>query len=181
MATLHTRLTDVDLAELPDDGKRYELIEGELIVSPAPVPAHQRAVSLMDRFLGRAEEAGYGRVYIAPVEVRFDAHNVIQPDALFIRTARLHIVTETRIEGAPDLVIEVLLPSTRSRDLRAKRQLYERFGVPFYWVLDPGERTVQPHELTDRGYVAQPLLHPTDTLGCALFPDVTTRVDRLFH
>src|SRR6266540_3950074 len=76
----------------------------------------------------------------------------------FIRRDRLHIVQEWRIEGAPDLVVEVLSPSTRRRDLPAKLHIYARFGVPHYWVLDAGARTVQPYELGEAGYAARPLL-----------------------
>ncbi len=99
----------------------------------------------------------------------------------FIRRDRLHIVQEWRIEGAPDLVVEVLSPSTRRRDLPAKLHIYARFGVPHYWVLDAGARTVQPYELGEAGYAARPLLRPGDTLACALFPGITIDVADLFR
>ena len=82
MTIVQPRLTYADLAELPEDGKRYELLEGELIVSPAPTPRHQRVVVLIIRFLGRAEDAGYGKVYAAPLYVVFDEGDVTEPDVL---------------------------------------------------------------------------------------------------
>lgn len=181
MTLVHTRLTVADLADLPDNGKRYELLEGELVVSPAPTPEHQDAVGNAFAFLRRAQEAGHGKAYVAPVDVYFDEHNDSQPDVLFIRADRLHIVKESRIEGAPDLVVEVISPSSRRRDLRVKLQIYERFGVPFYWVLDSVERSVRPYELTAEGYVAQPILRPGDMLPCPLFPGLTIDVAELFR
>ena len=158
MGIVQTRLTYADLQALPEDGKRYELLEGELVVSPAPTPRHQRVVVNGTVFLRRAEDAGFGFVYIAPIYVVFDVEHTIEPDLLFIRLDRLHIVGDDAIHGVPDLVVEVLSPSTRQRDLRAKLQIYARFGVPFYWIADPVVQTVKPYELTVQGYVAQPPL-----------------------
>lgn len=181
MTTVQPRLTYADLADLPDDGKRYELLEGELIVSPAPTPRHQDAVGNTFRFLGRAQDAGYGKAYVAPLYVIFDQDNTTEPDVLFIRRERLQIVGEAAIEGAPDLVVEVLSPSTRGRDLRVKAQIYAKFQVPFYWIVDPDARTVQVYELTAQGYAAQPLLRAGDLLGCPLFPRITIDVTQLFR
>ena len=180
MATVKPLLTYDDLAELPDDGKRYELLEGELIVSPAPTPKHQRAVGHTFRFLGRAEDAGYGQVYVAPLYVVFDQDHVTEPDVLFIRTERLHIVGEADIRGAPDVVAEGLSPSTRRRDLRAKLQIYARFRVPYYWIVDSDAETVQVYELGDDGYGAPLALRAGQHLGCPLFPGITVDAGRLF-
>ncbi len=130
MTIVQPRLTYVDLVDLPDDGKRYELLEGELIVSPAPTPKHQQAAGRTFRFLGQAEDAGYGRAYVAPLYVVFDDDDVTEPDVLFIRQERLGIVTESEVRGAPDLVVEVLSPSTRKRDLPVKAQTYAKYRVP---------------------------------------------------
>jgi Uma2 family endonuclease len=180
MAAVKPLLTYDDLAQLPDDGKRYELLEGELIVSPAPTPRHQRAVGLIVRFLGRAEDAGHGQVYVAPLYVVFDEDNVAEPDVLFIRTERLYIVGEADIRGAPDLVVEVLSASTRRRDLRPKLQIYARYRVPYYWIVDPDAETVQVYELGDEGYRAPITLRAGQQLGCPLFPGITIDVGRLF-
>ena len=99
--------------------------------------------------------------------------------SFFIRQERLHIIGETEIRGAPDLVVEVLSPSTRRRDLRVKLQTYARFQVPFYWAADPDAQTVQVYELAAQGYVAHPPLRAGDTLGCPLFPGITIDVRRL--
>lgn len=181
MAIVQPRLTYPDLLDLPDDGKRYELLEGELVVSPAPAPRHQRAVVHIAVFLRRAEDAGYGLVYVAPFYVVFDEDHTTEPDVFFIRRERLQIVGEDVVRGAPDLVVEVLSPGTRRRDLRAKMQTYARFGVPFYWIADPIAETVQPHELTAQGYAPGPVLRAGELLSCPLFPGITIDVAELFR
>lgn len=169
-----------DLARMPNDGKRYELNDGELVVSPAPATDHQSASMRFSSFLFRAEEAGYGRAFAAPTDVVFDRHRATQPDLLFIRRDRLHIVTAANIQGAPDLIVEILSPGTREDDLGWKLTLYAREGVAYYWVVDPRARTVRPYRLREGGYVAEPLLSTGDTLGCPLFPSITSDVARLF-
>jgi Uma2 family endonuclease len=169
-----------DLAHTPNDGKRYEIMDGELIVSPAPTTDHQGVSLSLTNLLFRAQEAGYGRAFSAPTDVVFGRHRATQPDLLFIRRERLHIITPASIQGAPDLIVEILSPSSRADDFGWKMTLYAREGVPYYWVVDPTARTVQPYRLGEDGYVAEPLLRAGDTLACPLFPGITAEVARLF-
>jgi Uma2 family endonuclease len=120
MTIVQPRLTYADLQELPEDGKRYELLEGELVVSPAPTLKHQKVTGRTYAFLLRAEDGGYGEAYVAPVYAVFDDEEVTEPDVIFIRRERLGIVTASEVRGAPDLVVEVLSPSTRRRDLKGE-------------------------------------------------------------
>lgn len=180
MAMKVPRFTTDDLAHLPDDGKRYELFDGELIVSPAPVPKHQLTSSRCHGFLLQAEYAGFGLVMAAPIEVHFDRLRAAQPDLIFITQKRLPIIGEKVITGAPDLIVEILSPGSRRADLGWKRTLYAQGGVPFYWVLDPVARTVRPFRLDQGAYRADPILRPSQTLACPLFPGITTDVERLF-
>lgn len=177
-----TLLTYQDLVATPDDGRRYELVEGELQVSPAPSLHHQRILRQLTELFMRARAAGYGTYYFAPVDVIFDAaeRNTAQPDAFFIRQERRQIATTTVVRGAPDLIVEVLSPSTRAYDLRAKRQLYARFQVPYYWAVDPETRTVQCFTLAGAEYAAPQILTGDARLGCPLFPEITTPVATLF-
>lgn len=170
-----------DLANMPNDGRRYDLYEGELIVSPAPVTKHQGTSMQMSGLLWRAEEAGHGRAFAAPTEVYFARHNVVHPDLLFIRKERLDIITASSIQGPPDLVIEILSPSTRQDDLGWKMTLYARYGVRYYWIVDTDARLIMPHTLGDGGYDAEEHLRPGDTLGSPLFPGVTMPVERIFR
>jgi Uma2 family endonuclease len=169
-----------DLAQLPDDGKRYELADGELIVSPAPATYHQRVSARFGNLLFRAEDAGWGRMFAAPTDVHFGRYQVVQPDLLFISNDRLEIIEPQYIAGGPDLVIEILSPRTRDHDLGWKKTLYARESVHFYWVADPIAKTVQPLTLGARGYDEAPPLRVGDTLVCPLFPDITADVAHLF-
>ena len=134
-----------DYMSIPDgDERRYELIDGELMLAPAPIPTHQMIVLELVYILKEfVERHGLGRVFISPIDVLLSEHDVVQPDILFISAERLHIVGERNIQGAPDLVIEVLSPSTTERDRVLKSSSYLRFGVPEYWIVDPAERTIE--------------------------------------
>ncbi|MDE3075736.1 MAG: Uma2 family endonuclease, partial [Chloroflexota bacterium] len=146
MALISPKLTYDDLQHLPDDGKRYELLDGELLVSPSPTPRHQRAVGACYVFLRRMESAGFGQAFVSSLDVVFDQYNVLEPDVLFISAERLAIIGERNIQGPPDLVVEVLSRGTRDRerDVRLKLAAYARYGVRFYWVVDPEQLRVQP-------------------------------------
>lgn len=128
---------------MPDDGKRRELLEGDLLVSPSPNPRHQEVVSNLTGALRVLQAAGKGKVYPAPLDVVFDRYTVFEPDVMFIRTERLGIVGERNVTGAPDLVVEVLSESTRDMDLGPKLRAYGRHGVAEYWVVDPDAGTIQ--------------------------------------
>ena len=134
-----------DYMSIPDgDERRYELIDGELMLAPAPVPTHQMVVLELATILKEfVERHRLGRVFISPIDVVLSEHDVLQPDILFISTERLHIVGERNLQGAPDLVIEVLSPSTTNRDRVLKSSRYLRFGVPEYWIVDPVEWTIE--------------------------------------
>ncbi|MFI5268851.1 MAG: Uma2 family endonuclease [Chloroflexota bacterium] len=128
-----------------------------------------------------AEQAGLGTAFAAPVDVIFDQYNVTSPDLVFVVKDRLGILTEANIQGAPDIIVEILSPSTRRRDLGIKMQIYARFGAPWYFVVDARARTVQPYELIEGAYSPLPLLRDDDLLSCPLLPGVTTSVAVLFR
>jgi Uma2 family endonuclease len=138
-ATTTTRLTYDDLLELPADGNRYEIINGELFVNPAPILFHQRIVQnifIALELWARAHRAA--RVYVSPVDVMFTNESVVEPDIVVIKSEREGILAnEKNVQGAPNLCIEVLSPSTRRLDEVHKRKLYERGGVDEYWIVDP--------------------------------------------
>ncbi len=169
-----------DLAQLPDDGKRYELADGELIVSPAPLTYHQRVSARFGHLLFQAEDAGWGRMFTAPTDVHFGPYQVVQPDLLFVGNERLTIIEARYIAGAPDLIIEILSPSTRDHDLGWKKTLYAREGVRFYWIADPIAKTVLPLTRGAEDYDEATPLQAGDTLACPLFPEITVEVARLF-
>ncbi|MDE3075738.1 MAG: Uma2 family endonuclease [Chloroflexota bacterium] len=180
MALISPKLTYDDLQHVPDDGKRYELLDGELLVSPSATPRHQTAVGRVFALLLRAEAAGFGRPFVAPLDVVFDQYNVLEPDVLFISAERLAIIGERNIQAAPDLVVEVLSRGTRDRDVRLKLPAYARFGVRFYWIVDPEEMRVQPYELEGDSYRQLVLLQASDTLTSPLFPGISVAISSLF-
>ena len=134
--------TMADWRALPE-GTRAELINGTLVVSPAPRVIHQVVVARFFHDLSRhVEEHGLGIVLPAPLDVALGGERGLQPDIVFIAQDRLHILGEQEVEGAPDLVVEVLSPSTGYYDATAKRLAYAQAGVREYWLADPGEQTV---------------------------------------
>lgn len=142
-------LTRRDLDALPDDGHRYELIDGSLIVTPAPATRHQRAVSSLLVTL-RATCPAELDALVAPLDVTLTDDTVLQPDLLVARRADF---TDRDLPVAPLLAVEVLSPSTRTIDLTLKRARYEAAGCPSYWVVDPEEPSLTAWSLQDDGYV----------------------------
>ena len=136
------KLTYEDYCNTPDD-ERYELLDGDLVMTPAPGTAHQRVVLDLSILLGLSvKRTGVGEVYIAPVDVVLSDTDVVQPDLLFVSNERAHIITKANVQGAPDLVVEILSPSTADRDLTVKRALYAKHGVQEYWIVDTDAKTV---------------------------------------
>ena len=158
-----------DLLAMPEDGNRYELIFGEIVMSAAPKTKHQRALMALSLTLGNyVMTHRLGELFAAPLDVKFSIYSVVQPDLLFVARARAHIVTEHFIDGAPDLVIEILSPSNRAQDLVKKAALYAQHGVTEYWIVDPESETIsinllrggQYVDVSNRGGVAQSTVLP---------------------
>ncbi len=143
-----------DYRRLPDDGWIYEVIEGNLLMSPAPQTRHQRcSIKLTTRFENFVEKNGAGVVLYAPTDVILRGHaNPVQPDIIFISKKRRKIVKKERVEGAPDLIIEILSPWNWNIDRGSKFQIYARAGVREYWIVDPEMRTVELFVLRQDSY-----------------------------
>ena len=146
MSTMQTAAptTWEDVLRMPDDGNRYEFIGGRLYVTPAPVIRHQYiSKRLQWALVDLLERAGHGQVFDAPVLVEFPGTtDRVQPDILFVSKARLGIFGVKQVTGAPDLVVEILSPSTAHRDRGVKLDVYAQRGVREYWVVDPVEDAV---------------------------------------
>jgi len=143
------KLTYRDYAALPEphDARRYEILDGDLVVTPSPLIHHQDVSSNLFTILdAHVRRRGLGRVYYAPVDVILHRNTIVVPDLVFVATQRASIVTERAVEGPPDLLIEILSPSTARRDRGIKARLYGRFGVPHYWIVDPRARTLTMYE-----------------------------------
>jgi Uma2 family endonuclease len=146
------RLTYQDLLRLPDDLLRHELIDGEHYVSPAPAVKHQDIVlNLVHILLTFVRAHRLGKVMVGPVDVLFTEHDVVEPDVLFVAAAHGDRVRERYVAGAPDLVVEVLSPSSRGFDRIKKRRLYEAHGVPEYWIVDPVAEALEVYRAASPG------------------------------
>lgn len=147
------RWTYKDYVALPDDGRRYEIVDGVLYMAPSPNEWHQTTAGRLFRYLAtQIEDASLGRVYIAPFDVELTPDTVVQPDVLVILNANHDKITLSRIIGAPDLVIEVSSPGTVGYDRDKKQSAYARAGVQEYWIADPWSRTVEVFVLEAGAY-----------------------------
>lgn len=146
-------LTYEDYAAMPNDGKRYEILEGELAVTPAPSLKHQAtSLNLIVRLSQHIRENDLGQLFHAPADLILESTSVLQPDLLFVSKSRKGILTATAIEGAPDLVIEILSPTTSRNDRVTKAQIYARHKVPAYWIVDPDQETIEVYLLDNDSY-----------------------------
>ena len=154
MVATQRPLTYDDLLKMPDDGNRYEVIGGELIVTPAPRRDHQEVSSNLDWILQRfLRSTGLGRSYTQPVDVVLAQHDIMQPDLIVIRRSRLGIYRpEGVLSEPPDIAIEIISPSSRSVDRVRKMAHYARGGIPEYWIADPEWRTLEIYVLTGADY-----------------------------
>ena len=176
-----TKFSAWDIWDTPEDGKRYEVIDGELYVSPPPVVAHQWGLTRLLLLLGQyVDSHDCGMVFVAPIGVVLGIENGLQPDLVYVSRQRQHIITEKAIEGAPDLVVEVLSPSTRARDKGIKRRVYQQAGIPHYWVLDPKTRTLEALKLGTRGYESLGVFRDDEEFAPELFPGLVIRPARLW-
>jgi Uma2 family endonuclease len=180
MVTTTTHLTYDDLRQIPPDRNRYELIEGELFVSPAPSLEHQRKTgNLYAELRYFVRQHDLGEVFIAACDVVFDPSTVLEPDIVFVSRGRRSILKVACIEGAPDLVVEVTSDSSRMMDRFVKRDRNAEFGVPEYWLLDPFEPRIEVLRLEGRKYRLVGSFGPKDTLESPSFPGLRIPVSSL--
>src|SRR4030043_2361941 len=174
------KYTYTDYLKTPDD-QRYELIEGELLMTPSPVTKHQR-ISRKIAFVIETFVTGnnLGEVFYAPFDVYLDNENVVQPDIFFISKERLNIIGEKNIQGAPDPVTEIISENTAYRDLVQKKKLYARFGVKEYWIVIPGEEIVEIYTLKVNTYMLYKTYSKDDTLESSLLKELKIALKGIF-
>ena len=174
------RFTYDDYAVFPED-RRYEVIDGALFVTPAPTPFHQVVKGRIKRVLEEfIESRGLGTVLDAPCDVVLSPNDVFQPDVLYVSTAQRAIIGENFIAGAPDLVVEVLSPSTQSRDRIAKVRRYATFGVREMWLADPVAKTIEVLVNEIDGPRQHDLFGKGDTVRSIVLPELTFPVAPIF-
>lgn len=156
-STTEKKWTWDDYATLPEDGRRHEVIGGVHVVDPSPSTQHQHiSKRLQYQLYTKIELAGLGLLFNAPFDVQLSDFDIVQPDLVIVLNEHTHRITPTRIKGAPQLIVEILSPSTAGNDRTLKKDLYERSGVNEYWIVDPFEQQVDQWVLRDGTYVPAP-------------------------
>ena len=175
-----TKFTVADYMNTPDD-VRYQLIDGELILAPSPTTRHQRvSVRLFVDLHQFVRMEGLGEACIAPLDVVFPDREVYQPDILFVSNERRGIITEANIQGAPDLVVEILSPSTQRHDRGHKQNVYAERGVREYWIVDPDSRTLEVLSAGSNGWTPTTTFSAEDVLVSPLLPGLSIDLGQVF-
>ena len=173
-----------EFMSLPEgDPYRYELIDGELCMTPSPIPRHQKiSGKLFYLIYGFLQKNPFGEIFAAPVDVVFSQKppQVVVPDLVFVSKDRSSLVTGKNIQGVPDLLVEILSEGTSTRDRRQKFSLYERFGVPEYWIVDPEMETVQVFRLSGGKYPDPLEFRKDDTLTSPVLPGLSIPLSGVF-
>lgn len=174
------KFTVKDYMSTPED-KRYQLLDGEMILAPSPTERHQTiAMHLAFALQQFVREHSLGRVWFAPFDVVLSNYDVAQPDILFVSNERSGIITESNIQGAPDLVVEILSPATSLYDRGYKQVLYSRHGVREYWLVDPESETVEILTQRDEGLVPFSTTHRGETLDSSVLEGLYLELERIF-
>lgn len=176
------RLTYEQFRQLPDDGKRYELIRGEVHEIPSPSTRHQFVLQNLSISLGsHVLENRLGEVACAPLDVRLTPDSALQPDLIFVSNVRAEIIQQNFIAGAPDLVAEILSPSTAAYDRATKLPMYAEAGVPEAWVVDPEAKSVEVLKLQGNKYLVDSTLAGSQSLVSSQFPGWKISLSELFR
>src|SRR5205823_4782522 len=178
MAT-STKFSHADLLVMPDDGKRREIVDGELFVTPSPLSGHQLIVSTIASAFLYLDDHPIGRLFMAPLDVIFGEYDVLEPDLLFILNEHRGIIQDW-VRGAPDLVIEVLSPTTARQDRGPKLKAYARFGVPECWIVDPDQQAVEVYRLAQQVYQLAQTLREQESVTSPLLPGFALAVQDIF-
>lgn len=184
MATnTQARLTYQDYLDLPESDDRYELVDGELYMAPTPIPEHRiflfYLTKVIEEFVTRH---GLGRVIISPQDVILSEDVVLQPDMMSVSNDRMHIIKWGQyVKGAPDLVVEVLSPSTSRHDRTVKRERYAKFGVREYWIADITARTIEVNVLEGEKFAVAGLYGEGEPFESALLPRLKVDVRNIFE
>jgi Uma2 family endonuclease len=176
------KYTDADYMML-EEGAPFQLINYDLIMSPSPNPDHQtisfRFALTLGTFLESRNDNGF--VASAPCDVKFDDGNVLQPDLLYISEERKADIVKERIIGAPDLVVEILSPSNAYYDLRQKKDIYEKYGVKEYIIIDPVQMNADLYALKDGSYYLHQKAQKNESLNSLILPGLSFDLSRLFR
>ncbi len=179
---ISTKFSYEDLQHIPPDRNRYEIVDGELFVTPSPIPLHQRIVgNLFAELRQYVRKKRLGEVFVAPLDVVFTSSTVLEPDLIFVSRSRAHMVGEKNLSGPPDLAVEVMSESTVQLDREIKPKQYALYGVSEFWLVDPTGRTVEIFRLKEGEYELAAQLGFGEKLTSPLFPGLGLPVSSLWE
>jgi len=174
------RFTYQDYLQLPED-RRYEIVDGDLFMVPAPTPYNQKVSLKLEHLLyDLVTSRELGEIFHAPCDLLLSEIDIVQPDIFYISKGRLSIIKEKKIQGAPDLVVEILSPATEMRDRGIKQKLYTRAGVIEYWIVDPETRSIEVLTLGPEGYVLTGSYLEQQTLHSPLLTGLAIPLNEIF-
>jgi Uma2 family endonuclease len=180
MKQARVRFNYHDYLLLPED-KRYEILDGDVCVVPAPNINHQRiSQRLVMALVPHVKSNNLGEVFHAPCDVVLSEENVLQPDLVYVHKERADIIGELNLHGAPNLVIEILSAGTRSRDLDLKRKIYGSFAVEEYWIVDPDSETIEVNVRSETGFTSVGVFSKSDCLSSPLLPELKLSPSAVF-
>lgn len=169
-------------AALPEDGNRYEIMQGVLMMAPAPEPAHQGIAEEINSYLrSQILYTGRGLVLTSPIDVVLSEHTTVQPDVLVLLKEHLNRLQKKRIVGIPDLAVEVISPSSAAYDRLVKYNVYERMRVPEYWLVNIDEQTIEVFVLEADTYSSLGVFQGDQSLVSRIVPEITIPVSQLFN
>lgn len=176
------KFTYADYENLPSDGKQYQIVEGELFMTPAPFTKHQVVSSNIFRILDEhVRNHDLGKVFYAPVDFVLSDINIVQPDLFFIKKERLSIIGEKNIQSSPDMIVEILSSHSEKLDRVHKKSLYEKFGVKEYWLVDTKAETVEIfYSIKGKGYVSSQTFKKNEKIKSRVFSGLKTNVNNFF-
>jgi Uma2 family endonuclease len=182
MRAVDPRVGFAELEQWPDDGRRYELYDGEVVVVASPFPRHQRIAQHVGEILAEYERATGGIVFDAPIDIVLSEYDVVQPDVVFFGRTRRHLIDMWQaVRVVPDLAVEVLSCSTEACDRGRKMELLARSGVPEYWIVDPIGRTIEIYAHSGGAYECAGLYAEHDEVRSATLCDLRFQAGRVFR
>ena len=181
MKAVRPRVSYADLERAPEDGRRYELYDGEVFVVPSPLPKHQVVALRIVEMVSEYVRQHGGFCVTSPIDIVFSEYDVLQPDVIFFSPARAHLVDINHvIRHAPDLCVEVLSPSTAPTDRGKKMQMFARYRVPEYWIVDPAAESVEVYALVVDGYELRLVASGNQEISSLLLPGFSSSAGSLF-
>jgi Uma2 family endonuclease len=172
-------ITAAEFLALEDRDDLAQLLNGDIIAAPPPIPNHQRTVG--EFYVELRQLIPNGEVFIAPIELWLDEENIPQPDVVWVAEGGRCVIEEKRLRGAPELIVEVLSPGTARIDKRDKYSLYERHAVTEYWIADAAEQFVEVYSLVEGKYTYLGTFGPTDSFISPALGGKSVDLSRIFH